>query len=277
MFLEENQTMTKDIKEEAKSKASKVNKDGGRPVKRKGGSKALRDCPIFQDIHDNLIKGVPVATVVKTTQERGYFTKTKQKTLQVMLERYLKSVPPAVKAQFKIPLITIRAMAKLQPIIDSLKGMQAYIEHLELKVQQFWGSLAKIELEMHEAIHNETDIEQARILAHNLYLTLREATDNTIEIIRLKKSFIEAQDIAGLIQRNLGTLDVNVVKYEASIREIARTRNIKVETIESLMKNPQSAMKVLDFVRSVRKADPAIIARWLKEDRKGLEEKKEKK
>jgi len=269
--------MTKDIREKINNKSPQVNKDGGRSAKRRGGISALKGCPIFQDIHDNLIAGVPIDTVVKTTQERGFFTKTKPKTLHRTLERYLKSVPPAVKVQFKIPLITLRAMGKLEPIIDTLKGMQAHIEHLELKVREFWGSLAKVELELHEAIHNETDIEQARLLIHNLHLTSREATDNTIEIIRLKKMFIEAQELAGLIQRNLGTLDVNVVKYEASIREIARTRNIKVETIESLMKNPQSAMKVLDFVRSVRKADPAIIARWLKEDRKALEEKKDKK
>lgn len=83
---------------------------------------------------------------------------------------------------------------------------------------------------------------------------------DTIKLIHLCKLSVEVQADAGIGQRNLGTLDVNVVKYETSIREIAKTSNMKVENIEVLLKNPRSMYKVMDFVKALRKTDPKTPA-----------------
>ena len=267
--------MIKNIKKMDSLQAPQENKDG-RPAKHRRSS-ALKSCPIFQDIHDSLVKGIPVATVVKTTQERGYFTKTKPNTLQRMFERYLKEVPPGEIIANKIPLIVVRALEKIEPVIETIKEIQGTIRFHKNRIERKWNMVAQVEAKLEKIINDEKNPEYAAALLQNMFKLSEGVEADTVKLIYLYKLSVEVQAEAGILQRNLGTLDVNVVKYEASIREIAKTSSMKVENIEALLKNPQSMYKVMDFVKALRRADPKIIDRFLKEDRKMLEEAKHKK
>lgn len=237
----------------------------------------IKSCKIYSDIHNWLVSGIPVEKVADMIREQGHLTKMKKESLVLALKRYLKDVPPGEIAAKHIPLIAIRAMEKLEPVVDTIKHMQGTIKFYVKRVEKKWNMVARTEAKLEKIIDDEKNPEYAASLLQNLFKLSEGVEADTIKIVHLYKLIIEMQVEAGILQRNLGTLDVNVVKYEASIREIAKTSNMKVENIEALLKNPQSMYKVMDFVKALRKADPKIIERFMKEDRKALEEAKHKK
>ncbi len=237
----------------------------------------IKSCKIYSDIHNWLVSGIPVEKVAAMIREPGHLTKMKKESLVLALKRYLKDVPPGEIVAKHIPLMVIRAMEKIEPAIETIKFMQGVVKFYIVRVEKKWNAFAKIEAKLEAQIEGEVNPEYAASLLQNLFKLSEGVEADTIKIVHLQKEIIEVQVDAGIIQRNLGTLDVNVVKYEASIREIAKTSSMKVENIEALLKNPQSMYKVMDFVKALRKADPKIIDRFLKEDRKALEEAKNKK
>ena len=235
---------------------------------------AIKSCEIYPEIHEWLVGGLPVDKVVVQIHERGFLKELKPCSLRQALIKYLKDVPPGEIVSKKIPLIVIRALKRIEPVIETIKAIQGTIEFYKNRLEKKWNMIAKTETRLERMIEEEIDPEYAAQLLQNLFKMSEGVEADTIKLIHLYKLLIDVQVDAGLIQRNLGTLDLNVVKYETSIREISKKSNMKVEKIEALLKNPQSMYKVLDFVKSLRNADPKIIDRMLKEDRKMLEENK---
>lgn len=250
------------------------NADGlqqGKTLKHKRHN-TIMNCRIFPDIHEQLVHCVPVEKVVQNIHERGELKHIKANSLRRLLQRYLVDIPPGEIVAKKQPLIVLRALERLEPVIESLKKMQQYIDLLEARVLEGWNYFVGAEAEMKERINNEPDPEYALELAANLYGKFEKVKKDTAELVDLRCKMIAAQADAGIIQRNLGQLDINVMKYETSIREIAKTSKMDEGKIATLLKNPQSMYKVLDFVKAVRNADPAVIDLLVKADRKKLME-----
>lgn len=243
---------------------------GKKPVKNKKHD-AIKSCKIYKEIHEWLVGGIPVDRVAEMIQEQGHLEKLGRESLVLALKRYLKDVPPGEIIAKKIPLMVIRAMEKIEPVIETIKAIQGTIRFYKERIEKKWNMIAGVEAQLDTLIRTEKNPEYAASLLQNLFKLSEGVEADTIKLIYMYKLLIDVQVDAGIIQRNLGTLDVNVVKYEASIRAISKNSKVKVETIEALLKNPQSMYKVLDFVKSLRNADPKIIDRFLKEDRKALE------
>jgi tetratricopeptide (TPR) repeat protein len=198
----------------------------------------LRELYFYHEIHERLAKGWPASKVALLIhEERGALDTIKRGPLVSLLREYQKAIPPAEKVEHVAPSTHLEAVAQVQQGIDVLEELQKIYE-LQMKRIDIAYQGEQEALELNSNTHKE--IKEARA---------------TLE------TYHNVQADLGLVQRNLGQLEVNSRVHQVNmiVNQHGEDAGAVVSQKRGVSRVLKTFDKLLALAEKQRESEPVTV------------------
>lgn len=197
-------------------------KDRTRPVSRDDTFKKLRALRCFNEVYERIIQGWAPSELARFIQmDRSEYQDVSQVSLMQTIERFRKTIPPAVLVNKRMPKAMERAIEEVEDGLDELKELTAlYRLHME-RVHMDHA----IEKRMNKSLNTMTN-------------EIRVAKELLTAIADLKMDL-------GLNTRHLGQVDAEVT-VEANENSV-----FGKASIQEVVSDPEKRRKVLNIAERI--------------------------